>query len=46
MCCVGIEREKKKKIWMILITGLTGNLPGNGSGRAGLKEGAEVAVVE
>jgi hypothetical protein len=29
---------------MIVITELTANLPGNPSGRAGLKEGADVAV--
>jgi hypothetical protein len=40
--CVG--REKRKKIGLILITGLTENLSGNRSSRAGLKEGA-VAVV-
>jgi hypothetical protein len=29
---------------MIVITGLIGNLSGNRSGRAGRKEGADVAV--
>jgi hypothetical protein len=31
---------------MIVITALTANLAGNRSGRAGLKEGADVAVGE
>jgi hypothetical protein len=38
------EREKEENRWMIVITELTANLPGNRSGRAGLKEGADVAV--
>jgi hypothetical protein len=38
--------QKKKNCWMIVITELTANLPGNRSGRAGLKEGADVAVGE
>jgi hypothetical protein len=42
--CVGRERERKR--WMIVITGLTGNLSGNRSGRADLKEGADVVVGE
>jgi hypothetical protein len=36
--------EKEENQWMIVITGLTANLPGNRSGRAGLKEGADVMV--
>jgi hypothetical protein len=40
--CVGRERERKKTLWMIVITGLTENLSGNCSGQAGLKEGADV----
>jgi hypothetical protein len=40
------EREKGRKLWMIVINGLTENLSGNRSGRAGLKEGADVAVGE
>jgi hypothetical protein len=39
-----LEEGEKKKAWMIVITGLTKNLSGNRSGRAGLKEGADVAV--
>jgi hypothetical protein len=35
---------KRRNRWMIVITGLTGNLSGKHSGRAGLKEGADVAV--
>jgi hypothetical protein len=41
---VVLEEEtenKKHKNWMILITGLTENLSGTRSGRAGLKEEAE-----
>jgi hypothetical protein len=39
------ERVKKEENrWMIVITKLTGKLSGNRSGRAGLKEGADVAV--
>jgi hypothetical protein len=40
------EEKKKRRHWMIVITRLTGNLSGNRSGRAGLKEGADVAVGE
>jgi hypothetical protein len=38
------DREKRKKLAMIVKIGLTGKLPGNRSGRSGLKEGADVAV--
>jgi hypothetical protein len=38
------ERVKRRKLSMIVITELTANLPGNRSGRAGLKEGADVAI--
>jgi hypothetical protein len=37
------ERVKKNTLGMIVKTGVTGNLSGNRSGRAGLKEGADVA---
>jgi hypothetical protein len=39
------EREReRRKLWMIAIPGLTANLLGNRSGRAFLKEGADVAI--
>jgi hypothetical protein len=41
-----VERDSKEEGIMITITGLTENLSGNRSSRAGLKEGADVAVVE
>jgi hypothetical protein len=44
--CVQRERERRRKFWMVVITGLTEKLSGNRSGRAGLKEGADVAVRE
>jgi hypothetical protein len=40
------ERKKRRQFWMIVITGLAENLSGNRSGRAGLKEGADVVVRE
>jgi hypothetical protein len=36
--------ENEENCWMIVITEQTANLAGNCSGRAGLKEGADVAV--
>jgi hypothetical protein len=39
-----VRREKERKCWMIVTTGLMGNISGNRSGVAGLKEGADVAV--
>jgi hypothetical protein len=41
--CVERQRDRRRKLCMIVIT-LTGNLSGNRSGRAGLKQGADVAV--
>jgi hypothetical protein len=44
-CTVVLEEsEKEENRWMIVITEMTVNLPGNRSERAGLKEGADVAV--
>jgi hypothetical protein len=40
------ESGKEENRWMIVIIELTANLPGKRSGRAGLKEGADVAVGE
>jgi hypothetical protein len=37
-------RERERRLWIIVKTGLIENLLGNRSGRAGLKEGADVAV--
>jgi hypothetical protein len=37
---------KGRTLGVIVITGLTGNLSGNRSGRASIKEGADVAVGE
>jgi hypothetical protein len=41
-----VLEERERKLWMILITGLTKNLLGNCSGRGGLKEGEDVVVEE
>jgi hypothetical protein len=46
MIALGGRREKRRRLWMILITGLTGNLSVICLGRAGLKEGADVVVGE